>query len=102
MRIFSANGRLLRTIMGTISGPLPNGVTVASADLNGDNFDDVAIGAGRGASPRVVVLDGYLLLDRSRPIRRVFSFLAAGGPDPESISPPVTTTREPVPGCWRT
>jgi suppressor of ftsI len=80
VRIFSANGRLLRTIMGTIPGPLTNGVTVASADLNGDNFDDVAIGAGRGARPRVVVLDGYLLLNRSRPIRRVFSFVPAGGP----------------------
>src|SRR5204863_9766962 len=52
VRIFSANGRLLRTIKGTIPGPLPNGVTVASADLNGDNYDDVAIGAGRGATSR--------------------------------------------------
>jgi hypothetical protein len=80
VRIFSAKGALLRTIKGTIPGPLPNGVTVASADLNGDNYDDVAIGAGRGAPrPRVVVLDGYLLLNRSRPTRRAFSFVAAGG-----------------------
>ena len=81
VRIFSARGALLRTIKGTIPGPLPNGVTVASADLNGDNYDDVAIGAGRGAGvvPRVVVLDGYLLLNRSRPTRRVFSFVAGGG-----------------------
>ena len=54
VRIFSAKGALLQTIKGTIPGPLPNGVTVASADLNGDNYDDVAIGAGRGARPRVV------------------------------------------------
>src|SRR5205823_2853659 len=47
VRIFSTSGRLLRTIKGTIRGPLPHGVTVASADLNGDNYDDVAIGAGR-------------------------------------------------------
>jgi FtsP/CotA-like multicopper oxidase with cupredoxin domain len=97
VRIFSAKGALLRTIKGTIPGPLPNGVTVASADLNGDNYDDVAIGAGRGAPsrpapspgftarqtevpPRVVVLDGFMLLNRSRPPRRVFSFVAAGGP----------------------
>jgi hypothetical protein len=102
VRIFSANGRLLRTIKGTIPGPLPNGVTVASADLNGDNYDDVAIGAGRGAStrpltplrppaprsglgaadgtvPRVVVLNGYQLLDRSLPPQRLFSFVAPGG-----------------------
>jgi FtsP/CotA-like multicopper oxidase with cupredoxin domain len=103
VRIFSAKGRLLRTIKGTIPGPLPNGVTVASADLNGDNYDDVAIGAGRGTQsrpltplrpssglgaqdaaarvlPRVVVLDGYQLLNRSVPPRKVFSFVAAGGP----------------------
>lgn len=80
VRIFSANGRLLRTIKGTISGPLPNGVTVASADLNGDNYDDVAIGAGRGVLPRVVALDGSTLLNRSHRPRRLFSFVAAGGP----------------------
>ena len=103
VRIFSAKGTLLQTIKGTIPGPLPGGVTVASADLNGDNYDDVAIGAGRGASrpltplrppappsglgaadprvlPRVVVLDGSTLLNRSRSPRRAFSFVAAGGP----------------------
>jgi FtsP/CotA-like multicopper oxidase with cupredoxin domain len=101
VRIFSPNGALLRTIKGTIPGPLPNGVTVASADLNGDNFDDVAIGAGRGASrpltplappsglaaqdaaarvlPRVVVLDGSTLLNRSQRPHKLFSFVAAGG-----------------------
>ena len=53
VRIFSAKGALLRTIKGTIPGPLPNGVTVASADFDGDNYDDVAIGAGREpAAPR--------------------------------------------------
>ena len=102
VRIFSAHGRLLRTINGTIRGPLPNGVTVASADLNGDNYDDVAIGAGRGAAtrpltplspprsglgaadaavpPRVVVLNGYTLLNRSQRPQRLFSFVAKGGP----------------------
>jgi FtsP/CotA-like multicopper oxidase with cupredoxin domain len=81
VRIFSASGRLLRTIKGTIPGPLPSGVTVASADLNGDNYDDVAIGAGRGGSrlPRVVVLNGYTLLNRSQRPQRLFSFVAAGG-----------------------
>jgi FtsP/CotA-like multicopper oxidase with cupredoxin domain len=101
VRIFSATGALLRTIKGTIPGPLPNGVTVASADFNGDNFDDVAIGAGRGASrpltplappsglagqdaaarvlPRVVALDGSTLLNRSQRPQKLFSFVAAGG-----------------------
>ncbi len=100
VRIFSANGALLRTINGTIPAPLPNGVTVASADFNGDNFDDVAIAAGRGASrpltplrpasgraqdaaarvlPRVVALDGSTLLNRSQPTKKLFSFVAAGG-----------------------
>ena len=80
VRIFSANGSLLRTIKGTIPGPLPNGVSVASADFNGDNFDDVAIGAGRGAlTPRVVALDGSTLLNRSQVPQKLFSFVAAGG-----------------------
>jgi FtsP/CotA-like multicopper oxidase with cupredoxin domain len=80
VRIFSAKGALPRTIKGTIPGPLPSGVTVASADLNGDNYDDVAIGAGRGARPRVVALDGSTLLNRSQPPKKLFSFVAAGGP----------------------
>jgi FtsP/CotA-like multicopper oxidase with cupredoxin domain len=80
VRIFSAKGALLRTIQGTIPGPLPNGVSVASADLDGDNYDDVAIGAGRGAPPRVVAVDGFQLLNRSRAPRRLFSLLAPGGP----------------------
>jgi FtsP/CotA-like multicopper oxidase with cupredoxin domain len=79
IRIFRANGKLLRTIKGTIRGRLPHGVSVASADFNGDNYDDVAVGAGRGAPPRVVALDGFTLLNRSRPARRLFSFLAPGG-----------------------
>jgi FtsP/CotA-like multicopper oxidase with cupredoxin domain len=80
VRIFRANGRRFRQIKGALRGRLPNGVTVTSADLNGDDYDDVAIGAGRGRAPRVVGLDGFTLGASSRRApRRLFSFLAAGG-----------------------
>jgi hypothetical protein len=73
-----------------LRGVLPNnahsasGVTVTSADFNGDNFDDVAIGAGsgRGREPRVIGFDGYMMrmgstqVDVTNPI---FSFVASGG-----------------------
>jgi hypothetical protein len=53
---------------------------VTSADLNGDDYDDVAIGAGRGRAPRVLGLDGFMLGERSRrPPARLFSFRAARG-----------------------
>lgn len=34
------------------------GVWVASADLNGDRYDDIVTGAGRGGGPHVKVFDG--------------------------------------------
>lgn len=42
------------------------GVTVASADINNDGYDDMLVGAGQGGGPRVTVfsgLDGAILLD---------------------------------------
>jgi Multicopper oxidase/FG-GAP-like repeat len=80
VRIFRPSGRPFRQIEGALRGRLPSGVTVTSADLNGDDYDDVAIGAGRGHAPRVVGLDGFTLGDRSRRRpARLFSFRAAGG-----------------------
>jgi suppressor of ftsI len=80
VRIFRPNGRRFRQIEGALPGRLPTGVAVTSADLNGDDYDDVAIGAGRGSAPRVVGLDGFSLGDpsRRRPAR-LFAFRAAGG-----------------------
>ena len=55
-------------------------MSVASADFNGDNYDDVAIGAGRGRGPLVVGLDGFTLSQRSLRPAKLFAFRAAGGP----------------------
>ena len=78
VRIFRPNGRLFRQIRRTLPGLLPTGVTVTSADFNGDNYDDVAIGAGRGRAPRVVGIDGFTLGGApGRPAAKLFSFLAA-------------------------
>jgi hypothetical protein len=80
VRIFRRNGAGFRTISGTLPGSLPNGVTVTSSGFNGDNYDDVAVGAGRGRAPRVVALDGFALGDPSRPPpATLFSFRAGGG-----------------------
>lgn len=79
VRIFRRDGTLLREIGGTLPGNLPHGVTVASADFNGDNYDDVAIGGGRGSAPRVVGLDGYALGDpKGKHVPKLFALRAAG------------------------
>jgi FtsP/CotA-like multicopper oxidase with cupredoxin domain len=80
VRIFRRSGAVFRTLKGTLPGSLPNGVSVTSSDFNGDNYDDVAVGAGRGRAPRVVALDGFALGDPSRPPPvTLFSFRAGGG-----------------------
>jgi FtsP/CotA-like multicopper oxidase with cupredoxin domain len=78
-RIFHPDGRLFRQIRRALPGRLPNGVTVTSADFNGDNYDDLAIGAGNGRAPRVVGLDGFTLGSRRTSPARLFSLRAAGG-----------------------
>jgi FtsP/CotA-like multicopper oxidase with cupredoxin domain len=78
VRIFRPDGSLVRELQGTLPGVLPNGVNVASSDFDGDNFDDVAIGGGRGADPLVVGLSGLAL--SSGASEQLFSFTAAGGP----------------------
>jgi hypothetical protein len=79
VRIFRPNGTLWRELIGVLPGRFPNGATVASADFNGDNFDDVAIGAGKGREPLVVGLDGFSLGDPTGSKRVIlFSFVAPG------------------------
>ena len=79
VRIFHSDGTFYREVKGTLPGTFPNGVTVASADFNGDNFDDLAIGAGKGRLPYVVGLDGYSLALPEGPVRvKIFDFQAPG------------------------
>ncbi|MFM7315594.1 MAG: multicopper oxidase domain-containing protein, partial [bacterium] len=80
VRVFEMDGTLVNEIRNTLPGCLPNGVNVAGADFNGDNFDDLAIGAGKGALPRVVGLDGYYLsMPGDSTQVKLFDFLAAPG-----------------------
>jgi FtsP/CotA-like multicopper oxidase with cupredoxin domain len=80
VRIFRPDGTLWRELAGVIPGLFPNGVTVASGDFNGDNYDDVVIGAGKGREPLVVGLDGFSLGDPAGPKQvTLFSFVAPGG-----------------------
>ena len=37
------------------------GLTVATADTNGDGFEDIIVGAGSGGGPRIAVFDGSFL-----------------------------------------
>ena len=79
VRIFHSDGTFYREVKGTLPGTFPNGVTVASADFNGDNFDDLAIGAGKGRLPYVVGLDGYSLALPEGPVMvKIFDFQAPG------------------------
>jgi hypothetical protein len=79
VRIFKPDGTFVREIRGVLPGLFPNGVSVASADFNGDNYDDVAVGAGRGRAPLVVGLDGLALGDPSAALEPFFLYTAAGG-----------------------
>ncbi|WP_161602353.1 multicopper oxidase domain-containing protein [Tautonia marina] len=79
VRIFDADGTLRRELVGTLPGQFPRGVTIASADFNGDNYDDLAIGAGLGRAPLVVGLDGYSLGGDPHTVPvRLFEFNAPG------------------------
>ena len=80
VRIFGPDGSLLRELAGVLPGYFPDGVTVAGADYNGDNYDDLAVGAGRFREPLVVGIDGYTLgVAHAMPPQELFSFTAPGG-----------------------
>src|SRR5205823_1096520 len=58
VRVFNgASGSLLHTFTA-FDGKFSGGVTVAAADVSGDNRADVIVGAGTGGGPIVQVLDG--------------------------------------------
>ncbi len=65
VKVFNgANGAELMSFMAFNPG-FTGGVTVASGDVNNDNFADVIVGAGAGGGPHVIVfsgLDGSVLM----------------------------------------
>ncbi|TSA04292.1 MAG: hypothetical protein D4R76_03025 [Methylococcus sp.] len=67
VRIFNIRGRLIREYVNILDGIYPTGINVAAGDVNGDNFDDLVIGAGRGQEPLVTALSGRDIVSRLKP-----------------------------------
>lgn len=79
VRLFDRQGQLLREFRDVLPGLFPTGVNVAVGDVNGDNFDDLIISAGRGREPIVTALDGRdIVLGATKPAT-LFTFVAGGG-----------------------
>ena len=80
VRIFDRDGALVRTLTDVLPGRCPTGVNVAVGDVNGDNFDDLIVSAGRGRDPLVVALDGQQLANNpDMAPAQLFSFTPGGG-----------------------
>jgi FtsP/CotA-like multicopper oxidase with cupredoxin domain len=80
VRIFDRDGALVRTLTDVLPGRCPTGVNVAVGDVNGDNFDDLIVSAGRGRDPLVVALDGEQLANNPHMApAQLFSFTPGGG-----------------------
>jgi len=81
VRIFDRHGNLKRELMDLLPGRFPTGVHVAVGDVNGDNFDDLIVSAGRGREPVVTAYDGQDLANHphENPMA-LFCFTAGGGP----------------------
>lgn len=79
VRLFDPDGELIREYRGVLPGRFPTGVNVAVGDVNGDNFDDLIVSAGRGREPVVTALDGQQIAVGMPDPRRLFTFVAGGG-----------------------
>lgn len=77
LRIFSPSGVLMMKFDGFLPGEYPNGINVASGDVDGDNFDDIIVGAGAGQAPVVTVYSGRQLTYRQG-LQTVVQFTAQG------------------------
>ena len=80
VRIFDRRGQFCCELLDVLPGRFPTGVNVAVGDVNGDNFDDLIVSAGRGREPVVTALDGQDLANHPhlRP-KVLFCFTAGGG-----------------------
>src|SRR5262249_56527042 len=65
-----------KVVRATVRG----GVSVASGDGNGDNFDDLIVSAGKGREPIVTALDGQQIAAGDPNPDKLFTFVAGGGP----------------------
>jgi len=80
VRIFDRQGRFCCELLDVLPGRFPTGVNVAVGDVNGDNFDDLIVSAGRGREPVVTALDGQDLANNPNMRPKVlFCFTAGGG-----------------------
>ncbi len=70
IQVFGAPGQPARLNFFAFDPSFTGGVTLATADVNGDGFPDIVVGAGPGGGPRVAVFDGRTGV----PIRTFFAF----------------------------
>ncbi len=79
VRVFSGrNGARLPGRIGSFFAYSKNfrgGVNVASGDVNGDGFDDIITGAGRGGGPHVRVFSGETGRQLPAPVGSFFAYM---------------------------
>ena len=79
VRLFDTSGNLVREFKNILPGIFPHGVNVAIGDVNGDNFDDLVVSAGKGREPLVTALDGQDIANGVANPKTLFTFVAGGG-----------------------
>ncbi|MGE3818090.1 MAG: multicopper oxidase domain-containing protein [Isosphaeraceae bacterium] len=79
VRLFDLDGRMIREVSGILPGRFPRGVNVAAGDVNGDNFDDLIVSAGKGREPIVTAIDGQEIANGVANPKTLFTFNAGGG-----------------------
>ncbi|MEY2696759.1 MAG: hypothetical protein RL333_897 [Pseudomonadota bacterium] len=77
LRIYSPSGVLMMKFDGFLSGDYPHGINVAAGDVDGDNFDDIIVGAGAGQAPVVTIYSGRQLTYREG-LQSIVQFTAQG------------------------
>ena len=77
LRIYSPSGVLMMKFDGFLPGDYPNGINVAAGDVDGDNFDDIIVGAGAGQAPVVTIFSGRQLTYRQG-LQTIVQFTAQG------------------------